>query len=319
MPKVFGFNSPKRVVVLGAGASAHLGYPLGWDLLKAIQKNKPDEGSVLHEAHQLAKCPAGDVELFYNQVGLTRAGSIDRFLDETADDNEFFVKIGRIAIAHELLRAEIASLNFDDRRNWYLVLRKVLLESFELQGPKLGIVTFNYDRSLVSFMESHARTDDYLPAEKNSVLQAAPPQCVHGCLHIYDSMNPSLGPRPYGGEVTPSCLVQAADNIQVIHELKRGHGDPMLIAADMIKKAERVVFLGFGYDTWNLRRLGIVPWQGAELWDPGRRYFGTSFKMKPEERDRVLAQSQQCLELAEPDVDVCAYAAEHLEELLLGA
>jgi hypothetical protein len=93
----------------------------------------------------------------------------------------------------------------------------------------------------------------------------------------------------------------------------------MLIAADMIKKAERVVFLGFGYDTWNLRRLGIVPWRGAEWWEPGRRYFGTSFKMKPEERDRVLAQSQQCLELAEPDVDVCAYAAERLEELLLGA
>jgi hypothetical protein len=318
MPHVFSFNSPERLVILGAGASAHLGYPLGWDLLKAIQNNKPEEGSVLHEAYCLAKCSPRDVELFYEQVGLTRAGSIDRFLDETSEENRSFVKIGRIAIAHELLRAEIASVNFDDRKNWYHVLRKVLLESFKFQGPKLGIVTFNYDRSLVSFMDNHARMDDYLPAETHSVLQAVPPQCVHGCLQIYDSRKPSLGLQPYGGAVTPSCLVQGAENIRVIHELERRHGDPMLIAADMIKKAERVVFLGFGYDTWNLQRLGIVPWRGAEWWDPGRRYFGTSFKMKPEERDRVLAQSQQRIELAEPDVDVCGYAAERLEELLLG-
>ena len=318
MARVFGFNSPKRVVVLGAGASAHLGYPLGWDLLKAIQNNKPNEGSVLHEAHRLAKCSPQDVELFYKQVGLTRVASIDRFLEETADENGSFVKIGRIAIAQELLRAEVASLQFDNGKNWYHVLRGILLKSFEMLLPKVGIVTFNYDRSLISFMDSQSRKDDYLPADKISVLHAAPLLCVHGCLQSYDTDSPCIGPRSYGSAVTANCLVQGADNIRVIHELERKHGDPMVIAADMIGKAERVVFLGFGYDNWNLKRLGIVPWISDERWHTGPQYFGTSFKMKHEDRDRVLAQSQARLELAEPDVDVCAYAAEHLEELLLG-
>jgi hypothetical protein len=141
---------------------------------------------------------------------------------------------------------------------------------------------------------------------------------VHGCLGSTDIEKSADGERRYGADITPECLKQAAANIRVMHELDHNHGSAMNQAKFLIHNAERVIFVGFAYDTWNLERLRIVSGFSDLKWEGGPKFYGTCFKESDEKVSQVKSLSAGCLELASPLVDVCSFARSGLRERLLG-
>ena len=228
-------------------------------------------------------------------------------------------RIGRMAIANELLNDEQKSAYRLALPNWYHHLHKVIVESLKLEAcPTLGIVTFNYDRSLTEFFRLYRVPRSDLPCGAETLTDAIPILHVHGCLGPSELKVEAVEGRAYGAPVTAKCIIEGADNIKIMHELDHDHGRQMIQAKEMIEGADRVVFVGFGYDTWNLERLRIVSGFSDLKWEGGPKFYGTCFKESDEKVSQVKSLSAGCLELASPLVDVCSFARSGLRERLLG-
>ena len=307
-----------RVLILGAGASKPFGFPIGGELLNRIRANVPQQHSPLHTALMEQKHTESRVAEFYQKLAAADVRSIDHFLDQTVQGDPDFTEIGRMAIATELFVDEIASARLLTQQNWYYELRELLVHSLRAKGPTVAIVTFNYDRSLVEFLKLFPVPQDSLPTGAAVLTDAIPILHVHGCLGSTDIEKSADSERLYGAEITPECLKQAAANIRVMHELDHNHGSAMNQAKNFIHNAERVIFVGFAYDTWNLERLRIVSGFSDLKWEGGPKCYGTCFKESAEKISQVESLSAGCLELASPHMDVCSFARNGLRERLLG-
>lgn len=319
MPCVYSCFKAKRVLVLGAGASKPFGYPLGWELLERIRSGIPKQGSPLYTAFSKCGWSVVAIESFYKELLNAKVNSIDYFLDQTMKGDADFTRIGRMAIANELLNNELKSAYQLAMPNWYHQLYRVILESLRSgEGPTLGIITFNYDRSLTEFFRLYRVPRSDLPCGAVTLTDAIPILHVHGCLGPSELKAEAVEGRAYGAPVTAKCIIEGADNIKIMHELDHDHGRQMIQAKKMIEGADRVVFVGFGYDTWNLERLRIVSGFSDLKWEGGPKFYGTCFKESDEKVSQVKSLSAGCLELASPDMDVCSFARNGLRERLLG-
>ena len=258
------------VLVLGAGASIPLGYPSGFELTTQIivgaNENEPlgqflrrsfrDEPALIQFREDLFRCSLP---------------SIDRFLENRPE----YTEIGKASIAFILLQSEVESDLFGRAtKNWYPRLFKELtsngFDMFSLNA--LSIVTFNYDRSLEQFLfgalkASFNRTDK----ETAAAIGAIPIYHMYGDLgplpwsssgansHPYETRNDSKWPT----------IVDASRSIRVVSD--RDEAKLFELVRDKILIAERVHFLGFGFDQTNFDRLNI-PWDT----EPKQKYYGTS-------------------------------------------
>ena len=148
------------VLVLGAGASAPYGFPVGQDLIQYfVDALKPPQ---LNKdlADPLRWCGFGDGKMVSFRD--TLAKSLPRSIDTFLQNRDEFLKLGKHAIASYLISWE-QPLNILWRRTgnppdsgkntWYHYLWEQMQDSeqqFE-QSP-LSVVTFNYDRSLEYFL-----------------------------------------------------------------------------------------------------------------------------------------------------------------------
>lgn len=319
MPFVGSKARGRRVLVLGAGASKPFGYPLGSELLQRIRTNVPEEGTPLYIALSDHGYSWPIIESFYKELSNAQVDSIDYFLDQTMQGDADFTRIGRMAIANELFKDEQKSSYRLVCRNWYWDLMQVIIESFQMKdGPTLAIVTFNYDRSLIEFLGSYRGPHVELPCSAATLTDAVPILHVHGCLGASELKVVAVEDRAYGAPITPKCIAEGADRIRIMHELDNDHGIAMVRAKKMIEAAERVVFVGFGYDKWNLERLNILQGLIPTKWEGGPKYFGTAFGADSASIVELRNMSSNCLELAPSFMDVCSFARQGLREQLLG-
>lgn len=262
-------NEP-TVLVLGAGASCPYGFPTARGLKRLICDAfpGPEEGAASEQLADRAGCDPID---FWNfREAFLRSGqpSIDAFLEHRPD----FLKAGKIAIAYCLVpfEDEAALYDFDEigDRNWYEHLAVKLSGSFDDFGfNRIGIITFNYDRSLehylvTSLQNLHGRS----LADSVAALERIP------IVHVYGQ----LGINPYPGcmvrTTTPEfkrsgcrrylpdrddewLVAQAAEGITLVHE--QGAQDNVAAGRDLLTAAKRICFLGFGYHSLNVSRLQI--------------------------------------------------------------
>jgi hypothetical protein len=127
---------------------------------------------------------------------------------------------------------------------------------------KLSIVTFNYDRSL----------EHYLFTVIQNTFGKSPEQCaaqlnqldivhVHGSLGRLpwqqESAFSAALPLEYGKYSEKPHIDIARKNIQIIPEAK-AESPEFKRAHDLLNKAERIYFLGFGYHKANVNKLGIT-------------------------------------------------------------
>jgi hypothetical protein len=146
----------------------------------------------------------------------------------------------------------------DPRRggDWYEYLSVKLNSSLEEFGEnRLSIITFNYDRSLEhyllnSLMNLHGKTR----GECASTLEQIP------IVHAYGQ----LGEQPYTREASQQYrpdrveyfiyVKTAAAGIKLYHEEAKAASTR---ARELLSRAKRICFLGFGYNPFNVARLNI--------------------------------------------------------------
>lgn len=249
------------VFVLGAGASMPFGFP---------------SGAMLHDSICLATAGDTNTDLklsFENKFNIgkqeTRSfgdafqrsniGTVDEFLGR----NPHFMEIGKLAIAYYLCGYEnpdtVRRLNNDD--NWYSALWKVLTDGIDtadgLAHNQVKFISFNYDRSLEFFLhDSTKNTFGVTDAQAFKSWTKIDISHIYGLLGEFNYIQHGNA-RQYLSDQSAASLRAAASSIAIMPEA-RNDGEQFQDARNWLNAAERICFLGFGFDALNVSRLGLV-------------------------------------------------------------
>jgi len=239
------------VLILGAGASADYGFPLGRGLRDLVCGIKDGlTAAVIQNAGY-------SLDLLLEFVdNLRHSGftSVDWFLEERPK----YIEVGKAAIAASLIPYENPDKLFPPhapQKHWYELLLNVLdnpLGSFE--SNNLSIITFNYDRSVEHYLFTTLAT------RYGSIERAVDAMNNFSIVHVHGSLGGLLPLVSRGRHYEPilnSESVQiAAKEIIIVGEAS-GETAEFENARSLLKKARRIVFLGFGYHPESVKRLGI--------------------------------------------------------------
>lgn len=264
-------DTASTVLVLGAGSNVEFGFPSGMGLTKKIVADLAPAGSDMQEylrnSHNVDELREFRLEFIKSQCQ-----SIDSFLQYRQE----FASIGRRAIAFAILEYERLSGadDFGDGKipkifryenNWYRYLLDNLGDSpDQVASKRVRIVTFNYDRSLERYLMTAA-----MSRYKLSTSDAANMIAPLGLKHVYGSVG-SLLPAADEIVVDYGALVRSSSNLDKVAERIRvvdGRDDDSIefgAVRAWLSTAAQIVFLGFGYDSVNLRRLLSFPSDGTQ-------------------------------------------------------
>jgi hypothetical protein len=199
------------VLVLGAGASAHVGYPLGFQLISEL--------CALRGKSALDNLPTGltgtDANDFLTRLSRSGHYPIDAFLESAPEH----ATLGKYLIARALKSREVVDALFPpySTGSWYQYLLNVLLRgdgTAHFQRGSLGIIMFNYDRSLEAYLHHALQSRFCIPGdEAAAMLSELPIVHVHGILGSYPEV-------PYIASSYPGELLAISQQIQIIHEIE---------------------------------------------------------------------------------------------------
>ncbi|MGD0307174.1 MAG: hypothetical protein ABSC71_20305 [Candidatus Acidiferrales bacterium] len=244
----------KVVLILGAGASMPYGFPSGAQLKRDVIKGLGPNGSIRRTAFQL-NFTADHINQFERSLALSATRSVDAYLEHRRE----FIKLGKVATACTLMPREVIDRLFkEDETDWYQYFFHKLRSRFEeFERNRVAVVTFNYDRSLECFltlaiMNLYGKSQ----AEAAAKVQSVP------IVHVYGQLGSLPSPisvgMAFGTPESPHLIDQAADSIQIVHE-DRPNSQNFQDANRLIREAQTLCFVGFGYDETNLHRLLTRP------------------------------------------------------------
>lgn len=255
-------------LILGAGASAPLGYPVGSQLRTDIIKGtSPEYLRYLHrESHGLSKFSTYE-EMIY-RFKESHVASIDAFLAEP--ENQRFADIGRGAIASALIGYENPQCDPD----WYFDLfNAIRFRSDPKRTHKLKVVTFNYDLSLEFFLinafkHTYGLSNEDAREAFDSNIEV---NHVYGDLGILSDFSKVGDARAYGvHDGSVRAILTAIHRIHIIgrHDHRK---EAFQNAFEAISTAEFVAILGYGFDQLNNENLQLQKAIG------GKQPFATGF------------------------------------------
>jgi hypothetical protein len=297
----------QTLFIVGAGASAEFGLPVGRELAQTIS-SKMDirfEFGVKHVG-------GGDLDLYHNVTkqrqdrtdefqkagwlirgGVGLAASIDDFLDQHRT-NEVANLYGKAAIVKAILETERKSTLYFDRfggsktdlniellaTTWlvkfmHMLGRNVPRENVREIFDSVSFIVFNYDRCIEYFL-GHALQKVYGIGENEAF-------DIVSDLHII---------HPYG---TAGSLLEvpfgaaSADYRKLAGEIKTyteqlGAGDVVTQIRNEVYRVKSIVFLGFAYHSQNM--LMFRP----EHPEQHKKIYGTAYKMSDADVDVVVHQ-----------------------------
>jgi hypothetical protein len=281
-------DHPHTVVVLGAGASKPYGLPIGRELLSEIKETIRGETS--QTLREISQGKFGEDDFRNLLISLERKrprpSTIDEYLRKAAPRIR---ELGKVMIARVLLSKEHHAVHtlpgFVDRDWMYDFVGRLKHATPEARS-RLGIVTFNYDRILEHriVVELHAdavQEDRELASADYPLVQI---EHVHGALgSVRAHANWCNGYFSEG--ITQGKIAEAQQSISIVAEQA---AEPAFTRARaMIGKAQRVLFMGFGFDSANLQRLGLVESSKAPL----RTIAATCHGLE----DSVKAETDKCV------------------------
>lgn len=269
----------RTTVIVGAGASSDFGLPLGSTLVEKIfdlldENFGPSRGSgngvlanALRSRIGQGMSPQDVSAALALRDGLIGTGTIDQLIGARAH-MPGVEEIGKLAISAAILQAEAESpLAFDGqnreeavralrgcRHSWiaaYLrqVVGPVAADKFRSALAQTDFVVFNYDRCLERYLYFHLRYVIGLGAlEADQALERISITHVFGSLG--DGIHKDLCDAPYGDT---SNLGRCASRIQTFTE--KGSDSLTRQLREVVEDAEQYVFLGFGFNPSNIRRL----------------------------------------------------------------
>lgn len=273
----------QTVLILGAGASKPYGYPTGAELRSAICEKFPRTFARLAEKSGAPSGANKKAEGFADIFHKSSTASIDLFLARNPDFSEF----GKKAIAISIMEAEKTTTFRENAPNashdWYFYLYQRMTD--ELIAPdsydhfsdnKITFLTFNYDRSLEYFLEE-SLLNSFLSADLQKIREQVKKITIH---HIYGCIDRPewLGGRPYRSSYSLSDVNALSQNIKIAHETAGIKKETQ----EIMEKAERIFFLGFGYARENLQALGIEAVDYG-----GKQIFGTALGLSNKEHGQI--------------------------------
>jgi hypothetical protein len=244
----------KVVLVLGAGASIPFGFPSGRELKNEIvnRLGPPSLDGPKLAMLTIAGFGVDHIEAFRSALQKSGKLSVDAFLEHRAE----FLEVGKAATACFLLPREAEQVLFGSSLSWYDYLFDKLNARFEeFDRNAISILTFNYDRSLEHYLFTAVRNLYGKTAEECvEKLRGVPIVHLYGQLGELPAFAGDSNAIEYGAPLDVEALTKAANGIQIIHEaIKDSRAFEQ--AHEMLRKAERICFLGFGYNETNLQRL----------------------------------------------------------------
>ncbi len=269
------------VLVLGAGTSIAYGFPSGEALFDEICNALEIQSNPQFRSLQELGYSPKFILRFRNELLKSDLRSVDAFLENRFEDKEL-VELGKTAIALLLVPREQPPAFFESmlrRRerhkkepdkierpiSWYQHLfwamrQDAVIDDFHLN--KLSIVTFNYDRSLEHYLVTVLENAFGKPHEQCAAqLNKLEIVHVHGSLGRlpWQQETPTtpipLGYGKYSGDMTHIDI--ARKNIQIIPDANT-ESPGFKKAHELLNKAKRIYFLGFGYHKANVNKLRIT-------------------------------------------------------------
>lgn len=246
----------KTVLILGAGASNEFGFPLGEDLKSNIIQSLSSPDNKDFQQLEEFGFDRNHIIKFKKSLSRSPGYSIDAFLEYRPD----FHDIGKAVIAQSLIKYEDLGKMFDVKDNWYKYLYKRLKSPFEEFGNnQLSVITFNYDRSFEQYMFT-ALENDY----DKKIDEVAEKVGTVPVVHVYGKLAPlpwqcgidKSAARVFKSDLNFASIKRGSNGIKIIHESSNPiKAQGLMKAKELLNKTELIVFLGFGYDSINLKRL----------------------------------------------------------------
>ena len=246
-------------LVLGAGASIPYGFPSGEQLRTEICKAENRTLPLFEILEKSIGYRASDISNFVKAFLYSNVASIDAFLSR----HDHFVGIGKDCIAILLAQKEHPSrVIYANEDHWYKLLWQVLIEDArtieDLKQNKIRFISFNYDRSLEYFLfEASKHTFGLDDFQALDVVRHFKILHVYGKLGEFGLDVPSNSARPYSVSIDPNLIKIAATGIQVIPEA-RDDSAAFQTAREWFAESGTIGFLGFGFDSLNVHRLGLI-------------------------------------------------------------
>lgn len=306
------------VFVVGAGASAEFGLPVGSQLLESIRRNCD------FQLDQWGSYTGGSREIFgyYDKIygrqnsgaisefnlrlikswqirdGIESAESIDEYIFRYSSD-PVIAEVGKLQIAHAISRAEHDSLlmprnavELDTRKvdhTWIWTFAKALMngvryENVDEIGENITIICFNYDRCIEHYLEHALRRGfhDLTAEDARAIVSKI------NIVHPYGWLG-DLKQFPYG---SVRQFPEMAENIITWSESIR---DPEIVTKmrEAIREAEQIVFMGFGFAAQNMDLLNSQPEKTSYLehqLDEPPSVYSTAFNMPKEVEGSLRAK-----------------------------
>lgn len=276
----------QTVVVVGAGASHYLGFPLGRDLVTKLRS------PLAQLCPNIILDPAAEGEVersrleFVQRLGNALFGSIDEFLASSSPEVR---DAGATSIAAALLSAQInAARNDPVKDGWHTKLYQRCVTEHAFWHPKqnvhrhmVRVITFNYDLAIELALCRLLWGNNVIPNLPDAWKHACslPILHVHGQLGFGELLpelvqNNGYSPRLQYGEVADMgrSLRFAYDRLS--EQESEASNKVWSVAARWIQEAQRVVFVGFAFNPLNLAKLGLSPLHAGQVLG-GKRIFST--------------------------------------------
>lgn len=247
-------------LILGAGASSHLNFPLGTTLrdnivdeLESMKNNGLDKYNP--DINQLGECIKSKEYLEEFRFKLLKGewDSIDVFLEK----HESFRPLGKYLICKILSQDEATAKNIKNLGWYHNLIRAISVENVsDFQNNKLSIETFNYDRSLDfaihDFIKARYGMDDKeawkLLRDSIEIVH------VHGQLGDCEKYSYGSSENIYERSQDIKIIFEVGEELKDDSEIREAH-KLFDRASILLEEAERVVVFGFGFAKDNVNRL----------------------------------------------------------------
>lgn len=273
------------VLVLGAGASIPYQFPSGAELKAEVRNlGTVQRGTLFSKSFAPGTFDQAFFSAFQENLAKSPLKSIDAFLEARPD----YLEIGKHTIAFLLINREhpnqLLDAKMDSDENWYKYIFGLMLDEGlgQLAHNKLTVITFNYDRSFeYYFVGGLMSSYDLSFQEATQAMSFMDVIHVHGELgKLIESGLSDIG-RSYEPVADASRVAVAARGIKIISDLSEDtrteEWSGFRQAWRELKQTDCIVYLGFGYNRNNIRRLML----GLEDTDDDEMPFmcGTTFDL----------------------------------------
>ena len=251
-------------------------YPSGRSLKGDVINMTNNPGSDAYRTLQGFGHSSSYIQEFHDALRFSGRPSVDAFLEHRTA----FMDVGKASMALALVIHEHKASLFSGVTNWYDHLFQRMSDSFsDFTENRLAVVTFNYDRSLETYLfealkNAYGQTDEAVADVIDRI------QIIHVHGQLADLPWQSANGRPYTPTYDLEQIRLSAAGIRVVSESSQAD-EAFAAAREVLKTCDRIIFLGFGFHRANFERLDLDVKSGQQ------RIFGTCYGFTRRERSDI--------------------------------